>query len=112
MSADLTAADVCVLPYRDGASFRRGSFMAALAHGRPIVSTEPRAPVPELHHGENILLAPPDDVSALAAQVATLINNPAQRTALGAAALQLSGEFGWDAIARRTLEVYHDLGLR
>jgi glycosyltransferase involved in cell wall biosynthesis len=112
VSADLTAADVCVLPYRDGASFRRGSFMAALAHGRPIVSTEPRATVPELRHGENILLAPPDDVSALAAQVTTLINNPAQRAILGAAALRLSREFGWDAIARHTLEVYRDLGLR
>jgi len=112
VSADLTAADVCVLPYRDGASFRRGSFMATLAHGRPIVSTEPRTPVPELRHGENILLAPPDDVSALADQVATLINNSARRASLGAAALQLAGEFGWDAIARRTLGVYHDLGLR
>ncbi|MCI0478185.1 MAG: glycosyltransferase family 4 protein, partial [Anaerolineales bacterium] len=32
VSAHFYASDVCVLPYRDGASFRRGSFMAALAH--------------------------------------------------------------------------------
>jgi glycosyltransferase involved in cell wall biosynthesis len=112
VSANLLAADICILPYRDGASFRRGSFMAALAHGRPIVSTEPRVSIPELRHGENILFAPPDDVSTLAGQVVALINNPAQRSALGAAASLLSASFGWDHIARQTMEVYHDLGLR
>jgi glycosyltransferase involved in cell wall biosynthesis len=112
VSANLMAADVCVLPYRDGASFRRGSFMAALAHGRPIVSTEPRVAIPELRSGENILLAPPDDVPALTDRVVALVNNPARRVALGAAASRLSDLFGWDHIARQTLEVYRDLGLR
>ena len=39
VTANLLAADCAVLPYREGASLRHGSLMAALAHGLPIVST-------------------------------------------------------------------------
>ncbi|MFN8423889.1 MAG: glycosyltransferase family 4 protein [Anaerolineae bacterium] len=41
VSAWLHAADVAVLPYADGASYRRGSLLAALTHGVPIVTTRP-----------------------------------------------------------------------
>ncbi|MCX7838187.1 MAG: glycosyltransferase family 4 protein [Anaerolineae bacterium] len=41
VSANFYASDVCVLPYRDGASYRRGTLMAALAHGMAIVTTKP-----------------------------------------------------------------------
>ena len=110
VSANLVASDICLLPYRDGASFRRGSFMAALAHGRPIVSTQPRVPIPQLVDGENIALAPPDDIAKLAARVEELIKNPQHREALGKGAQELSRSFGWDEIARQTVEVYRDLG--
>ena len=33
VSASFAGSDTCVLPYRDGVSYRRGSFVAALAHG-------------------------------------------------------------------------------
>ena len=41
VSANLLAADCATLPYREGATLRHGSLMAALAHGLPIVSTQP-----------------------------------------------------------------------
>jgi glycosyltransferase involved in cell wall biosynthesis len=41
-SAYLLAADAAAFPFRDGASLRRGSLLAALAHGLPTVSTRRR----------------------------------------------------------------------
>ena len=41
VSAHLLAADMAVLPYRQGANLRHGSLHAALAHGLPIITTRP-----------------------------------------------------------------------
>ncbi len=106
VSANLLASDICVLPYRDGASFRRGSFMAALAHGLPTVSTRPRADVPELVHGENILLVPPDAPVALAEAIARLASNAELRRRLGEGAARLAQSFTWEKIAEKTGALY------
>ncbi|MCR4407465.1 MAG: glycosyltransferase family 4 protein [Anaerolineae bacterium] len=109
VSANLLAADVCVLPYRDGASFRRGSFMAALAHGCAIISTRPRVPVPELRDGENIILVPPDEPTALARAITRLAQNTELRRQLGKGAADLAQHFTWENIAAQTLSLYETL---
>ena len=109
VSANLLASDICVLPYRDGASFRRGSFMAALAHGLPIVSTRPRVDVPELRHGENILLVPPDAPVALAAAIARLAADARLRCRLGEEAARLAQGFTWEKIAEKTEALYEEI---
>jgi glycosyltransferase involved in cell wall biosynthesis len=118
VSAHLLAADIGVLPYRDGASFRRGSFMALLAHGLPIVSTVPAGSgdarsldsgVPRLQDGENVRLVPPDDPAALAQAIADLAASPEVRQRLAAGARALAATFAWEGIAKRHLEVYQKL---
>jgi glycosyltransferase involved in cell wall biosynthesis len=109
VSANLLASDICVLPYRDGASFRRGSFMAALAHGLPIVSTRPRVDVPELRHGENILLVPPDASVALAEAIARLAGDANLRHRLGEGAARLAQDFTWEKIAEKTEALYEEI---
>jgi len=102
----LQAADLLVMPYRDGVSLRRGTLMAGLAHGRPLISTAPQTLVSELVHGRNIWLVPVDDENGLVAAVQTLQADPTLRARLGAAAADLSQQFAWDQIAAQTLAFY------
>ena len=116
VSANLLAADCAVLPYREGATLRHGSLMAALTHGLPIVSTWVSAGVevdpnlfPSLRDGENALLVPPEDPVRLAAAVERVMTDPALRARLSEAAITLSRQFEWDTIAERHLETYRGL---
>lgn len=109
VSANLMAADLCVLPYRDGISFRRGSLMACLAHGCPIVSTRPSRRIPELREGESVLLAPPDDPATLARRIGDVIWDADLRKRLREGALRLAQHFTWSAIAQETVALYEGL---
>lgn len=106
VSANFCAADIVVLPYRDGVSFRRGSLMAAIAHGRPVISTEPVVEIPELKHQENIWLTPVRSPELLTQAASYLWQHPALRERLGAGAQELAQQFTWDAIADRHVEIY------
>ena len=100
LSATLLACDAIALPFLDGASARRGTLMAALAHGLPIVSTLPARTSPlagppafwlgagpaavAVRDGVSILLVPPDDADALAAALLRLADDPSLRARLAA----------------------------
>lgn len=103
VSAHLLACDAVALPYRDGASLRRGSLMAALAHGCPVVSTTPAVPHSGLFDGENVRLVPPEDPAALAQALAELMDAPGARARLSRGARSLADEFTWEKIAVRTI---------
>lgn len=109
VSAYLRAVDLMVMPYRDGASLRRGTLMAALAHGRALITTYPAVPTPELVHGENVWFVPVDDVPALVTAVQTLLASPALMAKLGSGAVQTADLFSWDKIAARTFEFFASL---
>ena len=111
VSAHLAAADLMVMPYRDGVSLRRGTLMAVLAHGRPLITTTPAsdAAAPELRHGENVWFVPPDDPAALAAAIATLCADPNRRARLGHGAREVAGLFDWATIAGQTADFYAEV---
>lgn len=110
ISLAFAAVDLCALPYRDGISFRRGTLMAALAHGRAIVSTFPRVPIPELRDGENVRLVPPEDVEALAAAIRQILETPSLRARLEQGAQALAEQFAWERIAAQVEDVFRSLG--
>ncbi len=100
VGAYLAASDVVVLPFTDGASYRRGSLMAALHYGCAIVTTTPQVDIPTFESGENLLLVPPDDSPALARAIEHLYRSPEQIARLRQGAAVLADSFRWDTIAR------------
>jgi glycosyltransferase involved in cell wall biosynthesis len=102
VSAHLGAADLLVMPYHDGASLRRGTLMAGLAHGRALITTHPNYPLPELRHGENVWLVPPADAAALGEAIRHVGGDAPLCAQLGTAAQQLAEQFTWDKIAAQT----------
>jgi polysaccharide biosynthesis protein PslF len=115
VSAALLSADLAALPFLDGASLRRGSLLAVLAHGLPTITTrEAPAPTgggrwPALRDGENALLTPPGDARALAAAIRRLGADAALRARLAAGARALAAEFDWDRIAAAHIRLYDRL---
>ncbi|NJM06527.1 glycosyltransferase [Candidatus Gracilibacteria bacterium] len=106
VSAHLCAADIVVLPFRDGASLRRGSLLAAMAHGCCVISTRPaeRATQDLLQHGVNLYLV--DRAEELHGAITSLINDKMVCTQLGAAAQLFAQQFSWEAIATAHLALY------
>jgi len=109
VSTYLHAADMLVMPYRDGASLRRGTLMAALAHGRPLITTTPSETIPELAHGQNVWLIPSGNAAALAEAIETLANQSTLRQMLSEGASKTADNFTWDKIASRTLTFFESL---
>ena len=104
VSTYLVAADMMVMPYRDGVSPRRGTLMAVLAHGRPLITTMPTESLEEFRHGENMWLVAPDDATTLGGAIKTLTADPALQSRLGEGAQQLAQSYRWDTIAARTAD--------
>jgi glycosyltransferase involved in cell wall biosynthesis len=109
VSRALLAGDVMILPYVDGASLRRGSLLAAIAHGRAIVTTEPRYPIEGLKHEESVLYVRPNDPQALADAVQRVLADAALRARLQTKVNEAAKLYTWDRIAAQTLEVFEQV---
>ncbi len=109
VSRALLACDVMVLPYVDGASLRRGSLLAAIAHGKAIVTTEPRYPIEGLKHAEAVLYVRPNDPQSLAAAVRGVLQDDALRMRLQSNVSHAAKLYTWDRIAARTVNVFEQV---
>jgi glycosyltransferase involved in cell wall biosynthesis len=96
----LRAADAVVLPFAHGAVGNNGSLLAALVNGAAVVTTRGDATPEWLRDGENALVAPAGDPSALAHALDRLRDDPALAATVRAGARELSARFDWVSIAR------------
>lgn len=109
VSGHLLAADIIALPYRDGVSFRRGSLMAAIAHGCTIITTHPDVDTPELIGNYHVRFIPPDSPTGLAIAIEDLAENPELCQKMGQSARALAEQFAWPRIAESTSDYFETL---
>ncbi|MBA3531627.1 MAG: glycosyltransferase, partial [Ardenticatenales bacterium] len=105
----LLAADLVVLPYRDGASLRRTTLITPLALGRPVLTTEPTTPIPFFEDGHNIALARRENGAELARRMALLLRYEPTLQRLERGAQALAPQFNWEGVVQQHLNVYTTL---
>jgi glycosyltransferase involved in cell wall biosynthesis len=109
VSAALQRCDLLVFPFDDGATLRRSSLTAALAHARPVITTsrpDGSSGLRGFVHGESVLLVPPGDPRALARAIADLMDNPVRRERIAEGARLASHSIQWPDISRAIRDVY------
>lgn len=91
------------LPFPDGASYRRGSMLAAMMNGLPVITRTGAATVPDLL--DSVLpAAQPEEALA---QLESLNTRPEYGQAKASQARTLVRGFSWEEIARRHAEIYN-----
>ena len=78
----------------------------AMACGVPVVATDVGGLAETVVDGRTGLLVPPRSSDAVAAALASLLDDPERRRRMGQAACERAKDYGWGPIGARTLEVY------
>lgn len=109
LAAHFAASDLFLAPLMDGVSTRRGSVMAALQHGVPVVGTAGHLTDDVLSDAPGLMLVPVDSAPQFGRAVRTLIEDPERRVELGAAGRRLyESSFDWPVLVSR-LRTYLDV---
>jgi len=102
----LQAADVAAFPFTLGAAENRGSLMAAVVNGLPVLTTCGISTPPDYEDTYGVETVDADDSAAFAARLETLLESHELREALAAKANTAGKRFSWSAIAEQSIEVY------
>lgn len=101
VSAWLQAADIFVLPQSDGHLTRSGAFMAAAAHGLPVVAVRNDPEQMDFRHREHVYLVDRGSSEAFAAALLELAQDRPLRSRLGANLRDLYfSRFDWMPLLR------------
>lgn len=96
LSPYLASADLAVLPFADGASMRRTTLLACIAHGLPVLSTGDSPPC------LGVAVVPIADSSAMTQALVELGTNRNALNLLRQQATQASDQTSWSTIATET----------
>jgi glycosyltransferase involved in cell wall biosynthesis len=96
----IQASRFLFLPYESGLSDRRGSFMAAIAHGKAVLTSRPVADMPFIRTGENVLWPENQKLDAYIDLGEKLLIDDGLVNKLEQGAKQLARQFSWEQIAK------------
>lgn len=103
------AADLCVLPFPEGASLKNGSLAAAIEHEVPTVSTATSLTEPELLQGGALRTYPPGDRKRLAEAIEELLISEGRLVEIRKKMGALKDLISWEAYIQKRLEIYKSL---
>jgi glycosyltransferase involved in cell wall biosynthesis len=104
-STYLRAADAAVLPFDGGVDLNNSSFAAVAVHGLATITTRSPAAEAPFVDGANVLLCPPLDPEAMAAQMERLLADVELRRRLRSGIEVLAKHwFSWEVSIERTIE--------
>lgn len=83
--------------------------LEAMAAGKPVVASDIGGYSRVVSHGVDGLLVPPKDEHQLAQAVINLLHDPALRQKMGDQGRQKAERYGWEGIARQTMDFYLEL---
>jgi glycosyltransferase involved in cell wall biosynthesis len=116
VSAFLTCCDCVCLPFMDGASYRRGSLMAAIQHGCAIITTKPQVNIPLFVDGKNMLMARYELISDstppflhVSPGILQLYRDEDLCQRLKAGANDLAKQFQWESIAAENVRFFQQV---
>ncbi len=105
----LSLADVSVDPVRnDSVALARSplKIIESLAVGVPVITGDVGDRAEMLDFGAAGMVVPPGNVQALANAIEELLNDPARRAAMAAAAIAHARRYDWDRLAERWMAIY------
>ncbi len=109
----LQSIDLLLLPFIDGVSERRTSFMAGLAHGTPIATTIGHNTGPTLRQADICARTPANDPAAFLKEVTELMAAPDRRRALGERGrVHYQKHFDWPIVTAQFLQLLRQKGHR
>lgn len=103
VSAWLAASRFVFLPYEMGLSDRRGSFMAAIAHGKAVLTSPPAVDMPYLRNGINALWPGRPTPEGYTEEAERLLKDDDLVRRLEEGAHKLARQFQWNRIAEEHL---------
>jgi glycosyltransferase involved in cell wall biosynthesis len=105
-------SQIAVFPFESGASDRRGSLLAAIAHGKAIVTTRPCIPIKSFINGETMTWAEHLSAETLAGLILKVHKDAELRRRLESGSRRIASNFLWNNIASQTAKAFEETAVR